>query len=621
MSPWQNNTLIRIDLEVMRIRSPKFSARSCWLAFTLLITCLTVGEQGPDAPVAWITENAIPLKTVEVGQGFEDLLPLRGLVGNANIVVLGEATHGTHEFFKMKHRIVEFLAKQMGFTIFSIEANMPEAYRLNEFVLHGSGDPKLLLQGLRFWTWNTQEVLDLILWMREFNKSGQGRIEFSGFDMQSPELPVQIVRSFVAKQDSNYLPTLDRTYAAVPYVEQAAGGWYGLATATVPLQSGAGRQVTLSGYIKTEAIGRGRAGLWLQVDGRPGSVPLFFDNMANRGVKGSTPWTRYQISVNVPAGATGIRFGALHSGDGTAWFDSFRLTVDGSPVIRTDVDLNFESKVPRGFLLSGGGYQIGTDSSIAQSGKQSLRMTWIHPDPAAKSSCPECSQIGAECLNVVQRLRSLRSNFTKDTSTYSLDWATQNAVLVLQFVRMMSGLETRDQAMAENVQWISDQSPGAKLILWTHNDHAAYIPTSGFNPMGGYLRGKFGSKVLNFAFVFNQGSFRAREAQSTKVRSFVVGAAPEGSLDQALANTEIPLFVLDLRRLPERGSARDWFTTPHITRDIGALYRDSDPSFGLVSRRITDCFDVLLFIGQTTPSHLVGPDTRSAKSSTPASNP
>ncbi|MGA7315309.1 MAG: erythromycin esterase family protein [Silvibacterium sp.] len=145
-----------------------------------------VSEPGEQAFVDWARQNAIPLKTVEAGHGFEDMAPVGKIVGDARIVELGEATHGTHEFFQMKHRMVEYLATREGFTIFSIEANMPEAYRLNDFVLNGVGDPKQLLKGMYFWTWNTEEVLDMILWMREFNRSGKGRIEFTGFDMQTP---------------------------------------------------------------------------------------------------------------------------------------------------------------------------------------------------------------------------------------------------------------------------------------------------------------------------------------------------------------------------------------------------------------------------------------------------
>ena len=48
-----------------------------------------------------------------------------------------------------------------------------------------------------FWTWDTEEVLDMILWMRAFNASGRGRVQFTGFDMQTPTVAMEIVRAFV----------------------------------------------------------------------------------------------------------------------------------------------------------------------------------------------------------------------------------------------------------------------------------------------------------------------------------------------------------------------------------------------------------------------------------------
>src|ERR1700731_372758 len=152
----------------------------------------------------WLAANAIRLNTVEAGHGFADMQPLKKIIGEARIVALGEATHGTREFFQLKHRMLEFLAAEKGFTIFSIEANMPEAYRLNDFVLNGRGDPAALLKGMYFWTWNTEEVLNMILWMREFNRSGKGRIEFTGFDMQTPTIAMDIVRTFVTAHDRTY---------------------------------------------------------------------------------------------------------------------------------------------------------------------------------------------------------------------------------------------------------------------------------------------------------------------------------------------------------------------------------------------------------------------------------
>jgi erythromycin esterase len=100
------------------------------------------------AAVSWLRQRAIRFDTPEAGHGFADLQPLKALIGDARIVSLGEQTHGTREFFQMKHRLTEFLASEMGFTLFAIEANMPEAYKVNEYVLTGQGDPRELLQGM-----------------------------------------------------------------------------------------------------------------------------------------------------------------------------------------------------------------------------------------------------------------------------------------------------------------------------------------------------------------------------------------------------------------------------------------------------------------------------------------
>jgi erythromycin esterase len=163
--------------------------------------------------IDWLKANAVPFATERAGHGFEDLKPLKAAIGGAHIVSLGEATHGTAEFFRMKHRLTEFLASEMGFTVFAIEASTPEAFRLNDYVLHGKGDPKELIRGMYFWTWNTQEVLDMVLWMRAFNESGKGRIEFLGFDMQEPKVAAENVRSFVAKSDPGFTESLIRAYA------------------------------------------------------------------------------------------------------------------------------------------------------------------------------------------------------------------------------------------------------------------------------------------------------------------------------------------------------------------------------------------------------------------------
>jgi hypothetical protein len=80
-----------------------------------------------EGQLQWLKNEVLPSKTPDAGHGFDDLLPFKAVVGNARIVALGEATHGTSEFFRSKHRMLEFLASEMGFTIFAIEDDMPEA--------------------------------------------------------------------------------------------------------------------------------------------------------------------------------------------------------------------------------------------------------------------------------------------------------------------------------------------------------------------------------------------------------------------------------------------------------------------------------------------------------------
>jgi len=122
------------------------------------------------------------------------------MVGDARIVSLGEATHGSREFFQMKHRVLEFLVEEMGFTTFGIEAPWAESNGVNDFVRTGEGDPAALLSNLNYWTWNTREVLDMILWMEEHNRTtptGQG-VDFFGFDMVYSQVAMDMVWDYVA---------------------------------------------------------------------------------------------------------------------------------------------------------------------------------------------------------------------------------------------------------------------------------------------------------------------------------------------------------------------------------------------------------------------------------------
>jgi len=156
-----------------------------------------------DAVVQWISDEVVRLRTPEAGNGFADMEPLRILVGDARVVALGEATHGTREFFQLKHRMLEFLVSEMGFTVFAIEATMPQSFDVNRYVLEGEGDAAAALAGLGFWTWNTEEVLEQIEWMRSYNAdpAHERKVKFYGFDMQSLPRAVRVPLDYLGDVD------------------------------------------------------------------------------------------------------------------------------------------------------------------------------------------------------------------------------------------------------------------------------------------------------------------------------------------------------------------------------------------------------------------------------------
>ncbi len=151
----------------------------------------------------WLKENAIHLNSLETGSGFDDMQPLKTIIADARIVALGEAAHCNGSFSRAKHRMVEFLVKEMDFTVFAIEAPFPGALELNDYILTGEGDPERALGALVYAAWNTEEILAMIKWMRQYNSTHEKKIKFYGFDVR--------VAGGSAKAVYNYLRKINGT--------------------------------------------------------------------------------------------------------------------------------------------------------------------------------------------------------------------------------------------------------------------------------------------------------------------------------------------------------------------------------------------------------------------------
>ncbi|MGW7557351.1 erythromycin esterase family protein, partial [Streptomyces rimosus] len=155
----------------------------------------------PDDIARWLTEHARPLDALEPGTPHRDLGPLGDALRGVRIVGLGESTHGTHEFFRLKHRLVEFLVREEGFTVLAMEASASAARALDAYVRHGTGDPRRLISRLGFWTWRTAEMLDLVEWLRAHNEGlpEERRVRFVGTDPQRCADSVAEVSAFLGR--------------------------------------------------------------------------------------------------------------------------------------------------------------------------------------------------------------------------------------------------------------------------------------------------------------------------------------------------------------------------------------------------------------------------------------
>jgi erythromycin esterase len=133
--------------------------------------------------IAWLRANAAPLASAEPGNGFKDLETLERIVGKARIVGLGEATHGTHEFVTLKHRMIEYCVGKFGFTMIGLEAAYGEERAINDYVLHGKGSAAEAVGAMNFFIWRYEEMVALVEWVRAWNLAHERKVKFYGFDM------------------------------------------------------------------------------------------------------------------------------------------------------------------------------------------------------------------------------------------------------------------------------------------------------------------------------------------------------------------------------------------------------------------------------------------------------
>jgi len=190
-------------------------------------------ESADDVIVSELENLAHPLD----GPAHLDLL--LEAIGDARYVLLGEATHGTSEFYTWRAEITRQLIREKQFSFVAVEGDWPDCYRVNRFVKGGEGESaaEVLHAFARWptWMWANREVVELVEWLRSYNERSldDRRVGFYGLDVYSLWESMEAVIDYLRRVDPNAVAAARRAYSCFePYNEDAQE--YARATALVP---------------------------------------------------------------------------------------------------------------------------------------------------------------------------------------------------------------------------------------------------------------------------------------------------------------------------------------------------------------------------------------------------
>jgi erythromycin esterase-like protein len=157
-----------------------------------------------------------------------DYDPLMDLIGDARLVLIGEATHGTHEFYQIRAEITQRLISEKGFTAVAVEAEFPDAYRVNRFVRGSDKDltpEEALLSFQQFptWMWRNTDVVNFVSWLRQYNdtlSSDRPKVGFYGLDLYSMYISIGEVLKYLEQVDPEAAKRARERYACFEHFEE-----------------------------------------------------------------------------------------------------------------------------------------------------------------------------------------------------------------------------------------------------------------------------------------------------------------------------------------------------------------------------------------------------------------
>lgn len=162
-----------------------------------------------------IAEAAEPIASIENA----DLNQLLQRIGDSRVVLIGEASHGTSEFYQLRARITQKLIEEKGFNMVAVEADWPDASRIDHYVRHLDAPPAEWTAFTRFptWMWRNEEVADFVDWLHNRNaqKAHSQRVGFHGLDLYSLYSSIDTVLKYLDEVDPEVAQIARQRYACL----------------------------------------------------------------------------------------------------------------------------------------------------------------------------------------------------------------------------------------------------------------------------------------------------------------------------------------------------------------------------------------------------------------------
>jgi putative phosphoribosyl transferase len=248
----------------------------------------------PTEVAALIAEHAEPFGSVDDA----DLDALLDRIGDARVVCLGEATHGTSEFYRLRARITQALVERKGFRIVAAEADWPDAERVDAYIRHREPREREWEAFARFptWMWRNEEIADLVEGLRDWNaeRTEDDRAGFFGLDLYSLYTSVHEVLNYLEGRDPDLADAARTRYSCLePFAENPAH--YGRAVVSRRYRACEDEAVAM-----LQDLLRQRLRLTAGGDGARGEAFPFFDAAQNaRVVRNAEEYYREMFYGNV----------------------------------------------------------------------------------------------------------------------------------------------------------------------------------------------------------------------------------------------------------------------------------------------------------------------------------